>query len=60
MLSVGGVFHYPRRDLSRHGESVRWRMRSRELYPVNLNALADGARRSDSRNERYSSCNEEQ
>jgi len=53
LLSVGSVFHYPRRDLLH-------RRRMKRALRRQLNALADSARRSDSCNKRYSSCNEEQ
>ena len=53
LLSVGGVFHYPWRDLLR-------RRRMKRALRRQLNALADSVGRSDSSNERYSSCHEEQ
>jgi hypothetical protein len=53
LLSVGCVFHYPLRDFLR-------RRRMKRALRRQLNALADGARRRESTNERYSSCNKEQ
>jgi hypothetical protein len=56
LLSVSSVFHYPRRDLAKVERVVLNALAG----AANLNALADGVGRSDSSNERYSSCNEEQ
>jgi hypothetical protein len=53
LLSVGGVFRYPRRDLLH-------RRRMKRALRRQLNSLAHGVGRSDSSNERYNSCNEEQ
>src|SRR6266849_3678251 len=48
LLSVGGVFDHPWRDLVRDVDCVA------------ANALADNVGRSDSSKERYSSCDKEQ
>src|SRR2546430_5266113 len=48
LLSVGGVLDHPRRDLVRDVDCVA------------ANALADSVGRSNSRDERYSSCDKEQ
>src|SRR5206468_967951 len=48
LLSVGGVFDHPWRDLVRDIDSVA------------ANSLADSIRRKDSSNERYDSCDQEQ